>query len=273
MRKPAAGFTLIEVLIVVAILLLLLGLISPALVAARELAQMGACADHMRGLALALLSYCKESSALPGNVHDASAYQVLRVVPASGATSPYALDKQVIEGVLYTLADKNRQPFVCPTYASNSRQGGTSVAVHYAIPTILSGCPVGNLNRAYYDDPDGTRQYLRGVPMIVEPMVRKNADNTWNNYLGTYNASQGKWSTLPDGAFEQGDRLATRRHMPNADESKGKTNIAFQDGHVDSVYFKNADIQAEDITIELNSGGSTWTKTLGGTNSFNAWIQ
>lgn len=55
--QPRAAFTLIEVLVVVAIIALLIAILLPSLARARELARRTVCSSHMHNLSLAVLQY------------------------------------------------------------------------------------------------------------------------------------------------------------------------------------------------------------------------
>jgi len=57
-RSPHDGFTLVEMLVVIAIVSLLVSLLLPALSAARAVANAGVCMAHMRQQGIVVLNYC-----------------------------------------------------------------------------------------------------------------------------------------------------------------------------------------------------------------------
>ena len=74
-RTNAEGFTLVELLVVIAIIGILIGLLLPAVQAAREAANRMQCSSNMRQLALATLSYVDANNKLPSYDYGMGQYQ------------------------------------------------------------------------------------------------------------------------------------------------------------------------------------------------------
>jgi len=66
MKRQHSGFTLVELLVVITIIGILMGLLIPAVNAARETARKSQCATNMKNLALAGVQHDVQKNALPG---------------------------------------------------------------------------------------------------------------------------------------------------------------------------------------------------------------
>jgi prepilin-type N-terminal cleavage/methylation domain-containing protein/prepilin-type processing-associated H-X9-DG protein len=69
-----AGFTLVELLVVITIIGILIALLLPAVQAAREAAHRMTCSDHQRQVAIAMHNHHNAQGALPAGVSDATPY-------------------------------------------------------------------------------------------------------------------------------------------------------------------------------------------------------
>jgi prepilin-type N-terminal cleavage/methylation domain-containing protein len=77
-RRPTSGFTLVEMLVVIAIIGLLIALLLPAIQGARETARTMQCANNMRQAALALLQHEAQREHFPYGTLDELSVSVRR---------------------------------------------------------------------------------------------------------------------------------------------------------------------------------------------------
>jgi len=112
------GFTLVELLVVVAILGILIALLLPALQVAREAARRTQCAHHLRQIALAMHQYNDTERALPNAKFGTRSSAFLLVLPYMEQISAY---QNFDRDLLYSHADnkevinKSISVFLCPS--------------------------------------------------------------------------------------------------------------------------------------------------------------
>jgi prepilin-type N-terminal cleavage/methylation domain-containing protein len=163
-RHPA--FTLIELLVVIAIIGILIALLLPAVQASRESARRTQCANNVRQVGLALLTYEQVNTKFPaGNeIHDQTAWWswIVRILP------------HIEESALFNRVNLNSNPF-------NAADIGQNYPVYSQVVSLL-GCP---------DDPFAHR--------VGNPKC----DGTWcgfayTNYLGV-TGTQGGQQAVQEG--------------------------------------------------------------------------
>ncbi|MEO1235290.1 MAG: type II secretion system protein [Planctomycetota bacterium] len=109
-RRPAPGFSLVELLVVIGIIALLVGILLPVLSNARESAQSARCMSNMRQLTLAMTGYANDYNRQlpqPGNEQDFATVQQERDALWFNAVD-YYLGNQISDG---TVADRNYDEF------------------------------------------------------------------------------------------------------------------------------------------------------------------
>ena len=140
-RVELGGFTLVELLVVVAIIGLLLGLLLPALQAAREAARRSSCTNNLKQIGLALQNYHSQYRHFPPAAPlfikemDASIGWRVMILPFLEETSVYQEIGPTRDGGATNWSPRSRviDAYVCP---SNERpvSNGTTLLIeaHYA---------------------------------------------------------------------------------------------------------------------------------------------
>jgi len=226
-RSPRRGFTLIEILVVVAIIALLISILLPSLSRAKEMAKMTQCQSNLKQLMTAFATYGVEfKGRLPGLARDAEADWL------GGGNSPrtpgYTFNRQPYDGTIFRYVGKNLLVYACPSdiyeRAYDSRVQDAKYS--YTMNTIIDGAKVEMLSTAHYrlssnpmdaanfSTTDHT-QYMRPLPGV--PVLVEEDPQYW-------------LTTVPDSAWGNDDCVAAR-HLPHSG-SKGYGNFGFHDTHV-----------------------------------------
>lgn len=208
-----AGFTLIEILVVVAIIAMLIAILLPSLARARAQARNVNCQSNMRQLGMAFLAYSTAwKGRLPGDEENGADWL--------GRKTSKGLPQG---GVIWEYMGRQYAAYQCPDHQPARAQGQQICS--YSFVLLLSGAPVDLLGSAHYgpvndfsstDHTNSTNmRAFEGVPMLVEE------DENW--YLKQI--SNGLWANI--------DCLADR-HLKGPGQA-GSSNIMFHDGHAGRV--------------------------------------
>ena len=200
------GFTLIELLVVVAIIAILAAILFPVFSRAREQARQVRCANNMRQIATAMLTYANDyEGVLPGlNAFSRDCYNVNGEL-TSGAMFPYVKEKGI---------------FTCPS--EWKRNQGPNVpdnafTYSYTINGWVTPAPdkpgrAGNRGLA-----DSTGEAVADFPNPARTVL-----------LVDENTRLGDWGIIiNDQLFIWLDKTARRHH--------GHANLVFLDGHTTQV--------------------------------------
>jgi prepilin-type N-terminal cleavage/methylation domain-containing protein/prepilin-type processing-associated H-X9-DG protein len=127
-RRRTAGFTLVELLVVIGIIAVLISILLPTLSKAKENANRAACASNLRQLAGALIMYDQEFKRLPGPVVpcalDPEKLQAL-------AADPFYINVATIAPKMTKQLMNNSKVWYCPS-ADTMRENATPVSGIYA---------------------------------------------------------------------------------------------------------------------------------------------
>lgn len=131
------GFTLVELLVVVAIIALLLGVLLPALGQARKVAVVSTCMANQRQLGTAIVTYEVEYGAIPHGPNVPGNPPFVVANPGNIATSqlwtgPIMSPPQAMAlGLLLSSGEFNAKAFYCPGDNTNNREA--------ELPKLLAG--------------------------------------------------------------------------------------------------------------------------------------
>ncbi|QEG20513.1 DUF1559 family PulG-like putative transporter [Mariniblastus fucicola] len=140
------GFTLVELLVVVAIIGILIGMLLPAVQQVREAARRTACLNNLAQLGMAMHNYEFSFGALPPGVIDKTGpiqnvatgqhvswtIHLLRFLEQNGVADNVDIDSGAYSAVNAPARATQMIVFQCPSQATTMSMGGTAGLSHYA---------------------------------------------------------------------------------------------------------------------------------------------
>ncbi len=235
MKPQNRAFTLIEVLVVVAIIALLISVLLPSLSRARELARTVQCETNVRQLATAFITYSVDNQGrLPGNRDDQNADWL------GGSNGPPAQRRFGVAG------NRGKQPewgtifkkhmggmvtaYRCPSDKIDRSRVRKGERFHsYTANLLLSGAKTETLARAHYPkakttaQPQYSRTDHRDQMQIMEqvPLIIEEHDRYYLN------------DPVDDSGWCNDDSIS-ERHMREGRKA-GYGCIGFADGHANRI--------------------------------------
>ena len=226
-RSRRSGFTLIELLVVIAIIAVLIGLLLPAVQAAREQARRSACTNNLKQIGLALANYANRHGTLPpGYQSNYSPLFQAELGPGWGWASMILpdLEQQSLHDSIV---------FEAPMQAS-------IMATARLVPLNVFLCPSDNMPRGWTATSSETWIYAGQIYSSSIPIC----DVAGSNYIGVFGIAEP--GVNGEGVFSRGS------FMPLAMITDGLSNTLC--------------VGERSENLQQGRGMATWTGAVPGAN-------
>ncbi len=226
-----SGFTLIELMVVIAIIALLIAILLPSLGAARDTAKVASCLSNVRQWAIAGEAYKAEHEAtvVVDDLSVPSAFFAVHMLPymSGGVNVPEADWGNKTALIPYFTAAKGYQ---CPALAVTD--GPLQYTSNQGVPETQGG-PAGESTLDF----NTLKKSPGSMVFVAEAAGPRILGNDWN-FIATneWNGSFGCSAPYrPDGTIGPNAYGFSQAIHPEGDfgRHRGKTTLAFHDGHAE----------------------------------------
>ncbi|MCS6776569.1 MAG: DUF1559 domain-containing protein [Chloroherpetonaceae bacterium] len=229
-----SAFTLIELLIVIAIIAILAAMLFPVFAQAREKARQSGCISNLKQLATATMMYTQD--------YDETFPNAQWIGPA--AFPPHWYFGESVRDLLEPYV-RNASIFVCPSDTELARLTLRATGKPFGLSYQYHGNPLGNGNnivkRIYFNDNSGKPMASRtgGVPLSTQAIVGQRSSPIQGTALATIPNPAQNWMFADawpgvHGGSETSYFRGTRTYMLIAEDRpfQRAVNLVYVDGHV-----------------------------------------
>ena len=219
-----ANFTLVELLIVVAIIAILAGMLLPALNSARAMAHSTSCKNNLKtlGTSVQLYSSANDDTMLPphqGSPSSGPRWTLLLMGPNPKTNNTYDA-WQMTNGQYFGI-----KTYLCPTLEGSHLLDGSNAWWHWN--------PSYGINQFLYPGQANDERIIFKITKYKTPSIKYMMGDVWESTSATaYDITKGQWRWRWGSAPSNGFGVIAGRHNYAA-------NINFIDGHVAAVKIVN----------------------------------
>ena len=239
-RAKTAGFTLVELLVVISIMSMLMSILMPTLSSAREQSWRIECSSNMRQLTIAWFMYASENDdrlcSADTGWNDLGANHWVADGPAIPGNPTGGTEEAIENGVLWEHTAQTLKLYKC-------RSDRSELLRSYAISRTMNGCN-------YEDDNIEPFRIYHAISRAGEKMVFVDAASKWEFIEGSFCPIE-DINAYPPTWFRRLSRNITARHS-------GGCNVSFADLHCEyrkyrdqrTVDFADWRINSEDASLD-----------------------